>query len=44
MRTTTPCSYEVIKGYPMDAFAQAKIAFTNQELAEERTAVADMLG
>ena len=44
VRTTTPGSYEVIKGYPMDAFAQAKIAFTNQELAEERTAVADMLG
>lgn len=44
VRTTTPGSYEVIKGYPMDAFAQAKIASTNQELAEERTAVADMLG
>jgi malate dehydrogenase len=33
----------VITGYPMDAFAQSKIAATNKELVEERAFVADMI-
>jgi malate dehydrogenase len=44
VRTTTPGSYEVIEGKTMDDFAKSKIAATNKELAEERAAVADMLG
>jgi malate dehydrogenase len=43
VRTTTPGSYEVITGYTMDDFAKSKIAATNKELVEERSAVADML-
>lgn len=43
VRTTTPGSYEVIEGHPMDEFALGKIAATNRELVEERAAVADML-
>lgn len=43
VRTTTPGSYEVIEGYAMDAFAQAKIAATNKELADERAFVAEMI-
>jgi malate dehydrogenase len=43
VKTTTPGSYEVITGYAMDAFAQAKIAATNKELVEERAFVADMI-
>ena len=43
VRTTTPGSYEVIKGLPMDDFAKQKIAKTNQELVEERDAVKGML-
>ncbi|MFZ9682645.1 MAG: malate dehydrogenase [Cephaloticoccus sp.] len=44
VRTTTPGSYEIITGYAMDDFAKSKIAATNQELVDERTMVADMLG
>src|SRR6185369_3996911 len=39
VKTTTPGSYEVIKGLPMDDFAKQKIAKTNQELVEERQTV-----
>ncbi len=43
VKTTSPGSYEVIKGLPLDDFAKEKIAKTNKELVEERAAVADML-
>jgi malate dehydrogenase len=43
VRTTTPGSYEVIKGLPLDDFARQKIAATNQELVDERNTVKDML-
>ncbi|MFH1497311.1 MAG: malate dehydrogenase [Verrucomicrobiota bacterium] len=43
VKTTTPGAYEVIEGYEMCEFAQGKIAATNQELVDERAAVADML-
>jgi malate dehydrogenase len=43
VKTTTPGSYEVIKGLPMDDFAKGKIAATNKELVEERDAVKGML-
>src|SRR4051812_1863476 len=43
VRTTTPGSYEVIKGLPMDDFAKQKIAATNKELVEEREVVKGML-
>jgi malate dehydrogenase len=43
VRTTTPGSYEVIKGLPMDDFAKQKIAATNKELVDERATVKDML-
>jgi malate dehydrogenase len=43
VRTTTPGSYEVIKGLPMDEFAKQKIAATNAELVGERDTVKDML-
>ena len=43
VKTTSPGSYEVIKGLPMDDFAKQKIAATNKELVEEREAVKGML-
>jgi malate dehydrogenase len=43
VKTTTPGSYEVIKGLPLDEFAKQKIAKTNQELVEERQTVESML-
>jgi malate dehydrogenase len=43
VRTTSPGSYEVIKGLPIDEFAKQKIAATNKELVEERDAVKSML-
>ena len=43
VKTTTPGSYEVIKGLPVDDFAKQKIAATNKELVEERDAVKGML-
>ena len=43
VRTTTPGSYEVIKGLPLDEFAKTKIAATNKELVEERETVKSML-
>ena len=43
VKTTTPGSYEVIKGLPLDDFAKQKIAKTNQELVEERQTVESML-
>lgn len=43
VRTTTPGSYEVIKGLPMDDFAKQKIAATNAELVGERDTIKDML-
>ena len=43
VKTTTPGSYEVIKGMPLDEFAKEKIAATNRELVEERDAVKDMI-
>src|SRR3954469_11087500 len=36
VKTTTPGSYEVIKGLPLDEFAKQKIAATNAELVAER--------
>jgi malate dehydrogenase len=44
VKTTSPGSYAVIKGLPMDDFAKQKLAATNKELFEEREAVKDMLG
>jgi malate dehydrogenase len=44
VRTTTPGSYEILHGHPMDDFAKIKLAATNKELVEERAMVADMLG
>jgi malate dehydrogenase len=43
VKTTSPGSYEVIKGLPMDDFGKSKIAATNKELLEEREAVKGML-
>jgi malate dehydrogenase len=43
VKTTTPGSYEVIQGLPMDDFAKQKIAATNAELVGERDTVKDML-
>src|SRR5688572_11632994 len=43
VRTTTPGSYEVVKGLPMDDFAKGKIAATNKELTEERAFVAELI-
>jgi malate dehydrogenase len=43
VRTTTPGSYEVIKGLPLDEFAKQKIAATNAELVGERETIKDML-
>jgi malate dehydrogenase len=43
VKTTTPGSYEVIKGLPMDEFATQKIAATNKELTDERNTVKEML-
>jgi malate dehydrogenase len=44
VKTTSPGSYEVITGMPLDDFAKSKIAATNNELLEERAMVVDMLG
>ncbi len=44
VKTTTPGSFEVIKGLAMDDFAKQKIAATNKELVDEREAVKGMLG
>ena len=44
VRTTSPGSFEIITGIPLDDFAKSKIAATNKELADERAMVADMLG
>ena len=43
VKTTTPGSYEVIKGLPIDEFGKSKIAATNKELVDERNTVKDML-
>jgi malate dehydrogenase len=43
VRTTTPGSYEVIKGLTLDDFAKQKIAATNKELVDERNTVKEML-
>jgi malate dehydrogenase len=43
VRTTTPGSYEVIKGLPLDDFARQKIKATNDELVGERDTVKSML-
>ncbi|HVX85054.1 MAG TPA: malate dehydrogenase [Phycisphaerae bacterium] len=43
VKTTSPGSYEVIKGLPLDDFAKEKIAATNKELVEEREMVKGML-
>ncbi len=43
VRTTTPGSYEVIKGLPLDEFAKERIAVTNKELVDEREMVKGML-
>jgi malate dehydrogenase len=43
VKTVAPGQYEVITSYAMDDFAKSKIAATNKELVEERSAVVDML-
>jgi malate dehydrogenase len=43
VKTTSPGSYEVIKGLAMDDFAKQKIAVTNKELTDEREMVKEML-
>src|SRR5215217_6575125 len=43
VKTTSPGTYEVIKGLPLDDFAKSKIAATNKELVEERETVKSML-
>src|SRR3954453_19097203 len=43
VKTTTPGSFEVIKGLPLDDFAKQKIAATNKELVDERETVKSML-
>jgi len=43
VRTTAPGTYEMITSYAMDDFAKSKLATTNKELVEERSAVVDML-
>jgi malate dehydrogenase len=44
VRTTTPGSFEIVTGLPLDEFAKEKIALTNKELTEERAMVAAQLG
>jgi malate dehydrogenase len=44
VKTTSPGSYEVIKGLALDEFAKTKIAATNKELVEERETVKTLLG
>jgi malate dehydrogenase len=44
VKTTAPGAYEIVQGYAMDDFAQAKIAATNKELVDERAMVASMIG
>jgi len=44
VKTTAPGAYKIITGLPMDDFAKAKIAATNEELVSERETVKDMLG
>lgn len=44
VKTTTPGSYEVVKSYNMDEFANSKLKITNEELVGERDTVKDMLG
>ena len=43
VRTTSPGSYEIITGLPMDDFARQKLAVTNQELVDEREMITSML-
>lgn len=43
VKTTTPGSYEIVKGLPMDDFARQRIAVTNAELVSERDAIKEML-
>lgn len=43
VRTTSPGCYEIVTGMQMDAFAQAKLAATNQELVEELQAVSNFI-
>jgi malate dehydrogenase len=43
VKTTAPGVVEVIEGLPLDDFAKAKIAATNDELVSERDTVADLL-
>lgn len=44
VKTTTAGSFEVVKSYAMDEFAQSKIKITNDELVSERDTVKEMLG
>lgn len=43
VKTTSVGSWEVVKGYSMDSFAQSKITITNDELVGERDTVKEML-
>jgi malate dehydrogenase len=43
VKTTAAGSWEVVKSYTMDSFAESKIAITNEELVGERDTVKEML-
>jgi malate dehydrogenase len=43
VKTVAPGTYEVVKGFQHNAFAQGKIKATNDELVGERDVVKDML-
>lgn len=43
VKTTTPGSYEVVKGFEMGDFAKSKIKVTNDELLGERETVKELL-
>ena len=44
VKTVAPGTYEVVQGVTHSAFAQEKIAISNDELVGERETVADLLG
>jgi len=44
VKTTTPGSYEVVKGFEHNDFAKAKIKITNDELLGERETVKELIG
>ena len=44
VRTTAPGTYEVVRDFPMDGFAEEKLRSTNDELVAERDTVAELMG